>query len=192
MFIFPRTRLDILTNIFALLDNIQKNGASERTWTSNVQIKSLLCYLLHHEGIWWCFQKDSNLHPKNYEFSAPPLSYGSMYLWREWGIMISRPPAWQAGALPLSYTRSNGPDRETWTPDTLLPKQARYRLRHIRNNGSSSEDWTRICGLKARCSVQLNYTAMAEGVGFEPTEGFPSVIFKTTVINHSTNPLIIL
>src|SRR5688572_24017956 len=28
--------------------------------------------------------------------------------------------------------------------------------------------------------------AMAERVGFEPTEGYPSAVFKTAAINHST------
>ncbi len=27
---------------------------------------------------------------------------------------------------------------------------------------------------------------MAEGVGFEPTEGCPSAVFKTAALNHST------
>ncbi len=29
---------------------------------------------------------------------------------------------------------------------------------------------------------------MAEGVGFEPTDSFPSPVFKTGAIDHSTTP----
>jgi hypothetical protein len=30
--------------------------------------------------------------------------------------------------------------------------------------------------------------AKAEGVGFEPTEGFPSAVFKTAAFDHSATP----
>ena len=41
----------------------------------------------------------------------------------------SRQPAWKAGTLPLSYSRISRGAR-TRTADLLLPKQARYQLRH--------------------------------------------------------------
>src|SRR6266567_8116053 len=46
-----------------------------------------------------------------------------------------RQPAWKAGTLPLSYSRKLtfsfiGRGAQTRTADLLLPKQARYQLRH--------------------------------------------------------------
>src|SRR5436190_9935995 len=34
----------------------------------------------------------------------------------------------------------------------------------------------------------LSITAMAEGVGFEPTEPYGSAVFKTAALNHSSIP----
>ena len=37
-----------------------------------------------------------------------------------------------------------------------------------------------------QCSTKLSYTPKAERVGFEPTDAFTSLVFKTRAINHST------
>ncbi len=37
-------------------------------------------------------------------------------------------------------------------------------------------------------AAALGIQIKAEGAGFEPAEGFPSPVFKTGAINHSTTP----
>lgn len=94
-----------------------------------------------------------------------------------WGVqrdLNPHLPGSQPGALPLSYVRHlNGGSRGIWTPDALLFRQALYQLSY-RSECLRTELRTRVCGLKAHCSVQLNYTELspkylAPTMGFDPT-----------------------
>ena len=43
--------------------------------------------------------------------------------------------------------------------------------------------------LGGECSILLSYGDMAERVGFEPTVGCPTLVFKTSAFDHSaTSP----
>ena len=54
--------------------NAIKYGTPGGTRTRDLGIKSPLRYQLSY-GSMWCARQDSNLQPKGYEPSAPPLSY---------------------------------------------------------------------------------------------------------------------
>lgn len=92
---------------------------------------------------------------------------------------------------------------QTYTDESLLPMaEALKQTPSVKSSLSSGKSCQKVAifDKKRRDDGKLNEfitdsksmicesKKMTEGVGFEPTDGFPSAVFKTAAINHSTTP----
>lgn len=95
----------------------------------------------------------------------------------------------------------------TYTDESLLPMaEALKSTPSVKSSLQSSLSGDKICPKVTKSeqkrpgrgqsieiptvseSMGCDPIGMAEGVGFEPTVGFPTAVFKTAAINHSTTP----
>ena len=89
------------------LSYISNFGCGGRIWTCDLRVMSPTSYRPALPRDIWSWWSGSNRWPYPYQGYALPTELHQLILERETGIEPAR-PAWKAGTLPLSYSRSSG------------------------------------------------------------------------------------
>lgn len=119
---------------------------------------------------------------------------------------------WRLYQNPLARRKPFSPRKWNWAelnrrPNEIVARKGKRKPRDSNSRRGNPLDRLAICCLQplgqvskvemarfelatfrlsVECSNLLSYISKAEGVGFEPTEAFTSLVFKTRAINHST------